>query len=221
MKLMKLIDLCIDTFIPAKCPVCRLDTTSYSSAICENCLKSLFSEIALTSVSSEYIFNIWSCRAYTGIMKKSIVKLKYYGKKNIIWSFKKILQDYLIKNSTICNDMDIIIPVPLSVERYKKRGYNQSELIADMLSSLIKIPVLSKNLIKTKNTPTQIGLSRPERLKNLLGSFSVLRSRLLSCRNILLVDDVITTGATIDSCAIELLRAGAKKIHGFTLARTL
>ena len=117
--------------------------------------------------------------------------------------------------------VDLIVPVPLHPDRRSARGYNQSELISSILSEQLSSPVSFSVLIKTKNTAPQIGLSGKKRVNNLKNSFAVVDRLQLMGKSVMLVDDIITTGATLDACAVELLRAGAKKVSGFTLARTM
>jgi len=135
--------------------------------------------------------------------------------------FCDLVQEYLSQRPIEPRTVDIMIPVPICAARYRKRRYNQSGLIAGVLSRFLLVPVRAHNLIKTKNTPPQIGLSRNERINNIRGSFSTIKPSLLAGKSILLVDDVMTTGTTLDACAEELIRAGARKVTGFTLARTL
>ncbi len=117
--------------------------------------------------------------------------------------------------------IDIIIPVPLHEEKLKKRGFNQSLLIADSISKLTSIPISKNNLVKNKKTPPQIGLSKHQRIKNLKGSFAVTSLPEICEKSILLVDDIMTTGATLDTCASELKKVGVKEVYGLTLARTM
>ena len=113
----------------------------------------------------------------------------------------------------------ILIPVPLSRKKLKKRGYNQSEEIAKELSENLKIPLITDCLIKEKETPPQMELPKEERLKNIKGAFSVLHQEKIKDKKILLVDDVYTTGATMEECAKILKKSGASEIWGVAVAR--
>jgi ComF family protein len=114
--------------------------------------------------------------------------------------------------------IDGICAVPLSHKRSQERGYNQSSLLAWPISLALKTPYLSKAIQRTRDTRSQIGLSKVERIQNVSGAFQATRS-LVKCKCIMIVDDVTTTGSTIQACAQALLDAGAKAVYGLTLAR--
>jgi competence protein ComFC len=113
---------------------------------------------------------------------------------------------------------DTISFVPLSKKRLIRRGYNQSQIIASELSRLTKAD-LYQDLVKIKETKTQVGLTRKERIKNLEGAFALKNERKLAGKRVVLIDDVITTGATLDQCASVLKKAGAREVWGLTVAK--
>lgn len=114
----------------------------------------------------------------------------------------------------------VIIPIPLSKKRFRQRGYNQSELIAQFLSDKMSIRMTGNVLYKTKETISQVEIKdREKRLKNLEGAFEIKNSETIKDKNIILVDDIVTTGATLSEAKKVLLQAGAKKIIGITLAQ--
>jgi ComF family protein len=113
--------------------------------------------------------------------------------------------------------VDLIMPVPLHPARLKERGYNQSELLASQLGQLLQLPVNSTKLQRIKKTEAQVGLGAGERQKNVAGAFAVKTT--LQDQSILLIDDVCTTGSTLDACAVALKAAGAASVWGLTLAR--
>lgn len=115
-------------------------------------------------------------------------------------------------------ETDVIVPVPLHPSRYKERGYNQSELLANSLAALINQPVDKKTLIRRRATKTQVSLNAAERHKNVAAAFACT-SNALSDKSILLIDDVCTTGATLNACAQALKGAKARSVYGLTLAR--
>jgi ComF family protein len=124
--------------------------------------------------------------------------------------------------SELLTDCDIIIPVPLHKKKLLSRLYNQSSLLCLYLHKLSKIPFEPNFLIKYKDTKTQTGLTKKQRLSNVENSFMLNNQFLhnIKNKNILLVDDVITTGATINACTKLLLKHGASKVNILTLART-
>lgn len=221
MKIVDILEACANVLVPAECPICGRRRTAFSLPICETCSHSLLAQHTLDPTPSGLIPEIWSCLPYNGIIKACIQEFKYRGKQGMTRVFSRLIHDYLDKKGVAAKAMDLIIPVPICANRLRKRRYNQSELIARTLSRALFVPISTHALLKTKNTPPQTGLSRNKRIRNIKGSFSALRAEFLAGKSILLVDDVMTTGATLDTCAKELLRSGAKEIRGFTLARTL
>lgn len=121
----------------------------------------------------------------------------------------------------IIQQSDVIIPVPMHKYKLLKRGYNQSALLAMKLTSKLQIKYLPQALIKSNNTIPQAELKKDDRIKNVKNSFKVNPKfkESLKGKNILLVDDVITTGATIDECCKTLRKSGPKKIFVLSLAK--
>jgi len=153
-------------------------------------------------------------------MKKCVHQFKYREKTQLINIFEKMFSNLLTHDIFSTYEVQLVIPVPLHKKRLRSRGYNQSEIIAKKISKRYGIAISSGNLIKTRHTTAQMKLSKTLRIKNLINAFSVKNKAIIKGRKILLVDDVITTGATLNTCAHELLKAGAKEIFAFTLART-
>ena len=114
--------------------------------------------------------------------------------------------------------ISFIIPVPLHKKRLRERGFNQSEFIAGLIGNLYQIPVLSDLLTKTVPTLPQATLTKVERAKNIKGAFQVKESSYIQKGTVLLIDDVYTTGATVNECARVLKRAKAEQVYVFALA---
>ncbi len=150
--------------------------------------------------------------------RKLIHNLKYKGDKKSGIQLGKLFGKAIVKQSEY-PQIDCIIPVPLHPKKFKKRGYNQSVCIAKGLSETLEVPYISNVLIRTVNTQTQTRKSKEERWRNVSGTFAVLNPKSIENKHILLVDDVITTGATIENCAITLLKAASCKISIACLAR--
>jgi len=135
------------------------------------------------------------------------------------------LADFLIGPLVHCivdwnPDVDIVVPVALSKHRMKTRGYNQSAIIAKMIAKQIEVKFSGKAITRIKNTRPQVGLSAKERHLNVVDAFSAERS-FFQGKNVLLVDDIITTGATINECTKAIKNSGANKVYVFTIARTI
>jgi ComF family protein len=117
--------------------------------------------------------------------------------------------------------VDLLMPVPLHPVRLRQREYNQSLLLADRLNQRLGLPVSYRNLVRSRHTPAQTELSRSARVKNLRRAFTVLHPEAVAGKRILLVDDVLTTGTTVNECAKALRRAGSSDVYVCTLARTI
>jgi ComF family protein len=117
-------------------------------------------------------------------------------------------------------DLDMVIPVPLSRQRLRERGYNQISLVAYPLAMQLGQKYSPKSLLRVKHTHSQVGLSREERIKNVSGAFAADRA-IVAGRSILLMDDVSTTGSTIVAASEALKAAGADKVYALTLARAV
>lgn len=153
---------------------------------------------------------------YQGAMQKIITRIKYQRGIGLI--------PYLVEPlSKIINarnwPVDMIVPVPLGKKRLRERGYNQAEWIAKPIARALKVPFISRALRRIKETRSQVGLHAAERGQNMAGAFQADQT-LCQDKNILLIDDIATTGATLNECARALKLVGAKKIYCFTVART-
>jgi len=149
---------------------------------------------------------------YEGVLAEAINLLKFHGLKRLSKPLGRLLL------SLDLPEMDGIVPVPLNIKRLRERGFNQSLLIAHGISKVKGVPLLMDILLKKKETPPQIGLSAKERLLNLKNSFEV-KGNIKGLR-LFLVDDVMTTGATVTECSKDLMKAGSKEVIVLTLARS-
>lgn len=153
-----------------------------------------------------------------GIGHRLVQEIKYGGKPELAFLIGLQLGK-IIESAPIC--LDIIIPVPLHKKKRRKRGYNQSDYIAEGISKGTGIAWNPELIVRIRNNPTQTNKSRMDRIDNVEGIFQVEQSGLLNGRNVILVDDVITTGATLNACAQALHSAGAsvKGIASIAMAR--
>lgn len=155
---------------------------------------------------------------YDGKIKEAFHLFKYAGRRSLINSFEKLIPKQI---PSPLGKYDLIIPVPLHRNKLRKRGFNQSLLIAHAVGKLWGIHVNPFILKKIKDTPPQTGLSYDERAENLKEAFFVSNPRMVINKNILLVDDVFTTGFTIQECARALKKSGVNSVDFFTIARTI
>lgn len=135
-----------------------------------------------------------------GISQKALHELKYKGNKKIGLYLGELMGINLLKTN---QTFDYLLPIPLHKSKLKQRGYNQSEILAQGISSILKVKV-GDFLIRTRHTETQTKKSKLERIENVKDAFTILNSKNLEGKNILLVDDVITTGTTINECVKTL-----------------
>jgi ComF family protein len=150
-------------------------------------------------------------------IRRLIHRLKYDGLKEIGFELGKIY-GLALKNSEFMNDIDLIIPVPLHKSRQRSRGFNQSECIAEGIAEVTGYQVDINTLVRIRSSDTQTKRSRYERWMNVEGIFTVADPQKIVGRHILLVDDVITTGSTLDACASELLKTEDVKVSIAALA---
>ncbi len=194
------------------CSSCGLpmDELSYSgsSAVCAECVGGRGFEQA---------------RAYglfDGVLRDLVRRLKYQGDKRLAEPLGFLLLD-LGQDAFLLQDYDAIVPVPLHRDRFTERGFNQTYLLARPLAREARLPVVPA-LERLVNATTQVGLQGAARKGNVKGVFTVHPRKVAAVarRRILLIDDVITTGATVDECARALRKAGAKGVDVLAVART-
>ena len=167
-------------------------------------------------------FNFEQAMAFVYFQKGNRVQnlmhqLKYNKKPEVGIRMGELYAWQLIR-SEVWSKPDLIIPIPLHPKRFKKRGYNQSEQISKGLASVLNLPLSTQNLVRTENTQSQTKKSRFARYENLKDAFIIKNASELIQKHILLVDDVMTTGATMEACSIELLKIEGVKISICTLA---
>lgn len=189
------------------CPKCgtRLKGPSKASCSCQV-------EYSFTTVQVGVEFN--------GAVQRLIHALKYEGKRSLAKRLGLLLADRVSKDGTL-KGIELLIPVPLHPSRMRERGYNQSELIAEAVGQRLGLPVVKDVLIRRRRTKTQTKLDTWQRRENVKGAFSVKKPELVLDKRVALVDDVLTTGATLDACAQTLLSAGAREVQALVVARAV
>ena len=156
---------------------------------------------------------------YEGVIRSKIISYKFDDNPYLYKTFCEIF----VKNKKVCGflqNYDIIIPVPMYRKKKNKRGYNQSELIAkEIARRLGNIEFKNDILIKIKNTPKQSSLNKEQRMINLKNVYKVHNELFIKNKNVLIFDDIYTTGSTANECAKTLKEAGAKNIAILTIAK--
>lgn len=206
---------------PPRCIGCDCWQTAGALGLCANCfsrLNFLSTPAHLPHLKPCYVDVAYSTLAYEGKVLQWIHQFKYHRQ----FYLGKALAHLMASMVCEWDDFDYLVPTPLHWWRRLRRGFNPSHLLAYCLGQKLNKAVLAC-LAKSRRTPPQMKLSRTERLKNVQGSFA-LSSRVqtqIAKKTLLLIDDVLTTGATVNECAKVLRQAGAKRIAVLTLARTL
>lgn len=205
------------TFFPQKVlsilfpPVCY-GCKKTPVALCSNCLQNARKSIA---VLPPYVRTFFSYQ--DPLIKKSLHAIKYYHRKDLLHPLVGALAKHIKKTDFKTGQETVLVPIPMPRIRKYMRGYNQAELIATILSKQLNIPVNTTILGRAKTSKRQVTTrSRSERLKNQKHSFSINKAVL--GLDIILVDDVTTTGATISEARDALLTSGAKNVRALTLA---
>lgn len=197
--------------------------------LCLVCDKPTYNSLTHPRCKNRYIIDgCFSAISYNKIAKKLVYSFKY---KPYLLDLKTFLSELFVESiiqneefmKLIANGKWLMVPIPLSSSKLRKRGYNQAEILAKALSKKLKIP--NQNILKrTKETQSQFELKRRERQENIKGAFELKKYPSASSGfrkncSIFLVDDVVTTGSTLKEAANILKRAGAIKVFGLTLAR--
>lgn len=172
--------------------------------------KIFWGRIPLVAAMTEFYFSKGS------IIQNLIHEFKYRGNQNLALYLGKLMGESLLNSNRF--PVDAIIPLPLFEKKEKKRGYNQAEVLSSGISQIMKVPVINKNLVRILPTETQTKKGRTERWENVEKTFSVTQPQPLEGKHLLLVDDVITTGATLEACTSEILKIKDVKISIAALA---
>lgn len=195
------------------CPKCNLELKKQAEV---NILQK--EEIEENLKKEKYFEELMYIFKYEGQVRKLILDYKFNEKSYLYKTFV----NFLLKNEKIFENIkkyDKIIPVPISKKRNKERGYNQSMLIAEEIANKTNLELVNNCLIKTKNIIEQSKLNKEDRLQNIQGVYSLQNERLITKQKILLVDDIYTTGSTVNECCKILQQANPKTIGVLVLAK--
>ena len=210
----------LDLIYPQVCGICgKLN----SKSLCNKCKVKLEKEFKFETQNYEednsknFIEHSYFFK-YENLIRSQILALKFREKPYIYKTITYFLKN-MQKSFEKLKKYDIIIVIPISYQRKRDRGYNQSELIAREISKIIKAKIARKVLYKTKHTQPQSSLNKKQREENAKGVYKAINVEKLQNKKILLIDDIYTTGNTVNECAKTLKQAGVNKIGVITIAK--
>ncbi|MFH1335734.1 MAG: ComF family protein [Candidatus Zixiibacteriota bacterium] len=238
--LLRLKDDLLDFIYPQSCPICKEPVSQDVKGVCENCwsilailphsfcpyCKSFFEEedlvlrhhcLFLNRFEERRIMAVRSLGTFDDYYKILIHRFKYERKIPLGKRLAQSLGEKIVLDMNL-SKCDLVIPVPLHRARKRERGFNQSEILAEGVSKVLDVATLNTLLKRKKNTKDQTRLNVQQRKENVEGAFAVTHPDEVTGKWVILVDDVMTTGATLNECAKMLLEAGAERIFAVTLA---
>lgn len=218
----------VHLFLPHTCAGCSNDVLDRDQLLCLSCINRLpltafhlYAEnpiekifrgrLAITAATSLYYFTKDS------VLQHLLHQLKYKGKREIGEYIGRRMGEAL-QDAPRFSTVDAMVPMPLYAARERKRGYNQAGLLCQGIAGIAGLPVLKDVIVRKTASETQTHKSRRERWANISGRFEVIRPEAVRGKHVLLVDDVITTGATLEACGHELLAGNDSQLSIFTTA---
>ncbi len=215
-------------FFPHVCAGCGSDVLDADNTICVECVQHLpftnyhkiadnplerrfWGRLPLHAAASTFYFTKQSA------LQNMMHAFKYKGKKDIGYYLGSQMANQ-VKDSDRFSDIDALVPLPLFASREKQRGYNQATVLCKAISEQLQIPIAANAVERLAATATQTHKSRSERWDNMSGKFKLVNEDVVKNKHVLLIDDVITTGATLEACGRELLQAIGSKLSILTLA---
>jgi ComF family protein len=220
----------LQLIFPHVCDGCGSDLLNETSQLCLRCLhampetnfekhagnpveKYFWGRLPLVSATAQYYFTKES------LMQRLMHQFKYKGNKELGLQLGRLM-GISLRDSGRFENVDALVPLPLFPSKEKKRGYNQSTILCEGITEIISLPVLNNVITRPQHTDTQTKKGRIERWKNIEGKFELINPSPIQNKHILLVDDVVTTGATLEACGTELLKADNIRLSIATLCRS-
>lgn len=217
----------VHLLFPHVCQSCGTDLLSRDHQLCLRCLNSLpetrfhmhaanpvekllWGRLPVVAATAQYYFTKES------MMQRLMHEIKYKGNRELARYMGELMGEAIL-NTHRFTDIDALVPLPLHPLKEKRRGYNQSDLLCRGMASVMRLPLLEHAVVRCENTESQTRKSRVDRWTNMEGKFALAEASTLAGKHILLVDDVITTGATLEACGRELLKANGLRLSLATL----
>jgi ComF family protein len=216
---------------PHYCIGCGTDVINDADSLCIKCVsdlpetnffelpnnpveKTFYGRIQLEAAASAFYFTKDS------LLQQLMIELKYKSNKDVGFFLGKLIAQQ-IKISSRFNEIDILVPLPLNPKKEQKRGYNQAKIICDGMASMLQKPIVDKAVIRTHFTETQTKQNRVHRWQNMENVFEIADATSIEGKHILLIDDVVTTGATLEACGKSILSIPNTKLSIATIAYTI
>ena len=217
----EIIDSLSHLLFPHTCDGCGSDLVATHSSLCLRCIESLpltnfeyypgnpvekrfYGRLPIDHATAQFYFTKGS------LLARLVHQVKYKGNQQLGLQLGKMMGDSLKRSGRF--DADMIIPLPLFPLKEKKRGYNQADLLCEGIAEYLHLPIVKNVIIRPQHTDTQTSKGRIERWKNIEGKFVLTDPSIINGKHILLVDDVITTGATLESCGSGLLQIANSRL---------
>jgi ComF family protein len=195
---------------PEKCVLCGHILKKNELDLCRNCMIAQ-PDCPISMDKYPYLDRWTALWYYQDNVRRSLLKYKFYGRRNYTVSYGRMLAMKLLREDR--TDVDVITWIPISEKRKRKRGFDQVELLAEKMTAELQIPAMPL-LWKRRDNPQQSRIvGHAQRRANVLGAYEAIHKEEIAGKRILLLDDILTTGATAGECARILLEAGAKEVH--------
>ena len=219
-------DSLLHVLFPHVCAGCGSDLLSEQSHLCMHCVaglpetnffahaanpveKMMWGRLPLVNAAAAYYF------VKESLMQHVIHQFKYKGNRELGVQLGRMMGKYIMQSGRF--NTGALVPLPLFPDKEKRRGYNQAFVLCEGMAEVMQVPVLNDAVIRPQHTETQTKKGRVERWKNMDGKFVLHNRESISNKHVLLVDDVITTGATLEACGRELLKGENTKLSIATL----
>lgn len=207
-----LIDPALDLLFPAVCSGCG----RVGAVLCEPCLSAIrASALPVEPTPAPGLDALSALGTFEGPLRQAVHALKYDRLRDVARPLGALLAQHLLAAGW---PRSVIVPVPLHPERLQTRGFNQAALLAQEIARNLEWPC-SEALARTRQTASQVGLDHNERQDNVRGAFSVIQPAAIQAADILLIDDVYTTGATLSECALAVQHGGARHVRALVVGR--
>jgi len=205
------------------CAACLEGIERNHPPFCRKCSRPLWQNpdgsLCRECQKTDYPFDrAWGATVYNETMQKLIHLFKYQNKTSLRKVFSIIIDTFIENHGIDVGRFDIVVPVPLHPARLRERGYNQSELLSESLAEKYRRPLMASKLLRQRHTPNQALLGKKERWTNIRSAFTIKDRAFFKKKSVLLVDDLLTTGATVSEAARILKDAGAKEVSALTLS---